>query len=156
MASFYVLTPPDMTDPEKQTLFVRDGFSWLAFILPLPWMLVRRLWLAAALSLAFYLVAVIVAENTGLDGLPIAYSFVLALWTALEGGQARVRSLQRRGWELKATISAHDVDEAEELYFVDQPKTIAATTPVRMPGANSVPHPSSAVALGLIGPYGGR
>ncbi len=154
MAIYYVLTPPGMTNPEKQTLFIRDGFSWLAFLFPLPWLLVRKLWLLAGLSVVLYLIAVLVAEYWGLDGLPVAYTVILCLWTGLEGGHVRTTWLQRKGWDLKANIAADSIDEAEAVYFGNMPETSAA--PARGFPGSPVHHPSHTVALGLIGPYGSR
>lgn len=155
MASYYVLTPPGMTNAEKQTLFVRDGFSWLAFLLPLPWLLVRKLWLLAALSVVLYLAVVLVAEYWGLDGLRVAYAVILSLWTGLEGAHVRATWLQRKGWDLKATITADGIDEAEAVYFDAMPASATAAPPRGFTG-NPTSHPSHNVALGLIGPYGGR
>jgi hypothetical protein len=152
MASYYVLTPPGMTNAEKQTLFIRDRFSWLAFIFPFPWLLVRKLWLLAGLSVVLFLVAVGIAEYWGLDGLPVAYLFVLALWAGFEGGHVRATWLQRRGWDLKASIAAENLDEAEAVYF-DGMADIASAAPVR---GHQASHPSNVMALGLIGPYGSR
>jgi hypothetical protein len=154
MASYYVLTPPAMTNAEKQTLFIRDGFSWPAFLFPLPWLLVRKLWLLAGLSVVLFLAAVLIAEYWGLDGLPLAYTVILCLWTGLEGGHVRASSLQHRGWDLKASIAADNLDEAEAVYFDGVTET-AAPAP-RMLRVHQASHPSNAVALGLIGPYGSR
>lgn len=155
MASYYVLTPPGATDPEKQTLFIRDGFSWLAFLFPLPWLLVRRLWLISGLSIALFLLAVLAAEYLNLDGLPLAYTVVLGLWTGLEGGHIRAMALQRRGWELQASIAAQSIDEAEAVYFDELPQT-SSSGPAPSFSGGSGSHSTHMVALGLIGPYGGR
>jgi hypothetical protein len=155
MANYYVLTPPGSTDPERDTLFIRDGFSWLAFVFPLPWLLVRRLWLIAGLSVILYLVAVLAAESWGLDGLPLAFSVVFSLWTGFEGGHVRALWLARKGWEMKTEIAAHDLDEAEAIYFEGMDDASASTRAsglFRGTGARA----TNAVALGLIGPYGGR
>lgn len=155
MASFYILTPPGSADPEKDTVFVRDGFSWLGFVFPLPWLLVRKLWLISALVVAYYVLTGFVTEISEIEALPIAFSLVLSLWVGLEGGHVRAGWLQKRGWDLKATISAYDRDEAEAIYFADEvsPPTakIMATAP-----AGWTTRPSNPVALGLIGPYGSR
>ena len=37
-------------------VFVRDGFHWVAFLVPAVWMLWHRLWLEAVLALDIYLV----------------------------------------------------------------------------------------------------
>lgn len=155
MASFYVLTPPGATDPEKQTLFIRDGFSWPAFLFPLPWLMVRRLWLIAGLSVVFYLLSILAAELWGLDGLPIAYALILSLWTGLEGGHVRATWLQRRGWALKANVAANSLDEAEAVYFGSMDETTAEAPRRALPGSFA-PRPANSVALGLIGPYGSR
>ena len=154
MASYYVLTPPAVTNPERQTLFIRDGFSWWALLFPLPWLLVRKLWLLAGLSVVFYLISVVIAEYWGLDGLPIAYAVILCLWTGLEGGHVRAQWLQRKGWDLKANITADNLDEAEAIYFDGLVETV--DTPPRSLSGGPISHPSNNVALGLIGPYGSR
>jgi hypothetical protein len=156
--SFYVLTAPASTDADRDTKFIRDGFSWPAFLLPLPWLLVKRLWLVALVALLLYLVTVYIAEQYGLDALPIAFSFVLSLWTALEGGHAQARSLERKGWQIERVIAADRLSDAEEIYFAG--KTAAARVEPEHPlpplPARKAIASSDAVALGLIGPAGGR
>jgi hypothetical protein len=105
--------------------------------------------------MAFYLVAVIAAEQWGLDGLPVAFSFIMSLWTALEGNHVRARMLERSGWDLQAEIPAHDLDEAEEIYFrgaVAVPRPMGVST---IPADRTRPAHGT-MALGLIGPYGDR
>ena len=152
MATFYVLTPPVLKNPEKDTLFIRDGFSWPAFFFPLFWLLFKKMWLVGGLAVIFYLTSILIAERWGLDGLPLAFSFILSLWTALEGNHVRARMLQRRGWTLRAEIAAHDLEEAEEIYFAGENTVIH--TPAPRSSSGHLSH--GAVALGLIGPYGDR
>ncbi|MBB1249449.1 DUF2628 domain-containing protein [Rhizobium sp. G21] len=95
MASFYALTPKNCRDPAVETLFIRDGFSWAAFLLPLPWMLYRRLWLIAALSVAALFAAGLVAEGFELEGLSVAFGLILSLWTGFEGGHLRAMHLEK-------------------------------------------------------------
>lgn len=155
MASFYVLTPPVTRNPEKDTLFVRDGFSWLAFLFPVPWLLFRGMWMVAGLAMVAYLVAAIAAQQWGLDGLPVAFSFILSLWTSLEGSHVRARMLERKGWALKAEIAAHDLEDAEEIYFSDAP-TSTTTSPAAGSKHQTSWPAQGTMALGLIGPYGDR
>jgi len=156
--SYYVLTAPASTDADRDTKFIRDGFSWLAFLLPLPWLLVKRLWLVALVAVLFYLVAVYIAEQYRLDALPVAFSLVLSLWTALEGGHAQARSLERKGWQIERVIAADRLSDAEEIYFADKASS-KSSEPDRplppMPARKAIAS-SDAVALGLIGPSGGR
>lgn len=163
MKSFYVLEAPGAADPARDTLFVRDGFSWLPFLFPLPWLLFRRLWIVAVAGVLFYGIAIYLAETYRLDALPIAFSFLLSLWVALEGGQARVRRFERLGWTVDRVMLARNVAEAEEIYFAEKaaasPMETSKTAPV-MPAVRPSMPSSNAVALGLIGtdagPLGGR
>jgi hypothetical protein len=156
--SYYVLTAPAPTDADRDTKFIRDGFSWLAFLLPLPWLLVKRLWLVALVAVLFYLVAVYIAEQYRLDALPVAFSFVLSLWTALEGGHAQARSLERKGWQIERVIAADRLSDAEEIYFAGKAsgKSSEPDRPLPPLPARKAIASSDAVALGLIGPSGGR
>lgn len=162
MKSFYVLTAPASVDPDSDTLFIRDGFSWLAFLFPLPWLLIRRLWLVAVIAVVLYAVSVYLADTYRFDALPLAFSFVLGLWTALEGGEARVRRYERLGWQVERVISAAKLGDAEEIYFAEKAATArnrpAEPLPVLPQGKPVVQ--ANAVALGLIGPQigpqGGR
>ena len=158
MKSFYVLSAPAAKDPDRDTLFIRDGFSWLAFLFPLPWLLVRRLWLVALIAVVLYAVSVYLAEAFRLDALPFAFSFVLGLWTALEGGEARVRKYERLGWTVERVIAAARLSDAEEIHFAEKardarshPADQAPAMPLGKPLAKA-----DTVALGLIGPQGGR
>ena len=158
MKSFYVLKAPAAKDPDRDTLFIRDGFSWLAFLFPLPWLLFRRLWLVATAAVALYLVTIFLAEQYRLDALPMAFSFVLGLWVALEGGAARMRRFERLGWQVERVMSAASLSDAEAIYFAEaaagarrQPAEPLPALPASKPVATS-----DAVALGLIGPRGGR
>ena len=158
MKSFYVLSAPAAVDPDRDTLFVRDGFSWLAFLFPLVWLLYRRLWLITAIAIVLYGIAIYLAETYRLDALPVAFSFVLGLWTALEGGEARVRKYERLGWTVERVLSAARLADAEEIYFAEKAATArsrpAEPLPVLPQGKPIAP--ANAVALGLIGPAGGR
>jgi hypothetical protein len=158
MKSFYVLSAPAAKDPDRDTLFIRDGFSWLAFLFPLPWLLVRRLWLVAIVAIALYAVSVYLAETYRFDALPLAFSFVLGLWTALEGGETRVRKYERLGWQVERVIGADRLADAEEIYFAEKAASARNRTAEPLPALpqGKPMHEASAVALGLIGPQGGR
>src|SRR5215510_2105037 len=89
MAVYSVFAPPVSTgeaDAERFR-FVRDGFSWGAFLFGPLWMIFRRLWLV----LIIYLVG-ITALTIGLARLPfgdgavvLLVPFLIALFLGLEG-----------------------------------------------------------------------
>ena len=154
MKSFYVLTAPEPKNIHADTVFIRDGFSWIAFLLPLPWLVFRRLWMIALCAVLAYLVTILLAETYRLDALPAAFSVVLSLWAGLEGGHARAMALVRRGWRIERVIAADRLGDAEEIYFTGREDS-PATAPPAVP-ARRDPVPMNAVALGLIGPTGSR
>ena len=158
MKSFYVMTAPAAGDPDRDTVFIRDGFSWPAFLLPLPWLLFRKLWLVAALAVALYLASIYAAESFRLDALPLAFSFVLSLWVALEGGEARMRRFERLGWRLDRVMSAESLSDAEAIYFADKAARVRSqpTEPLPALPAGRPVASGNIVPLGLIGPQGGR
>lgn len=59
MTVYTVLEPPpsgdDLRDAER-VAFVRDGFSWLALLFPLLWLLWHRMWLVLVLWIAVVVV----------------------------------------------------------------------------------------------------
>jgi hypothetical protein len=163
MASFYVLTPPASDDPDMDTVFVRDGFSWAGFLLPVPWLVYRRLWLIAALAVLVFACAVLAHRTWRLEAVPAAYSLVLSLWVGFEGGYMRSQHLQAQGWTLTGIITAPSLEDAEYRYFAEKwqdeidlsqadirlADRIATKTAPQRPAA-------STLALGLIEPSRGR
>lgn len=157
MKSFHVLTAPEPRDVDRDTIFVRDGFSWLPFLFPLVWLLFRRLWPIAGVAIVLYAISILLAETFELDALPAAFSFVLGLWVALEGGEARVRKYEKMGWKLERVIAAARLSDAEAIYFADK-ATAADSQPAEPLPALPFGRPvadANAVALGLIGPQVG-
>lgn len=117
MASYTVMTPPGGNGEPDSARFIRDGFSFWAFVFPLFWMLWHRMWLYALLL--FLLIAFIgaVAEDLGAPGAIALAQLALSLLVGLESGAIREAHLRSKGWTLKAAFSAENIDQAEEIYF---------------------------------------
>jgi hypothetical protein len=98
--------------------FVRDGFSFWAFIAAPLWMLWHRLWLVLA---GYVLIAVIViAGLAALRASPTAFAVVglfIALFVGLESGTLRRLALRRRGWKNVGIVSGADLEDAERRFF---------------------------------------
>jgi hypothetical protein len=158
MTGYYVLLPEVSENPEAEAVFVRDGFSWWGFILPPAWLLIRRLWLLAALVICCYILAGAAAQKWQLEPLPLAVWLISSLWVGLEGGHVRAQIMQKRGWTLAKVVSARNLEEAElfyysEIYAERLPERAKSTAlPDRAAGKPGV----NTYALGLIDPYGGR
>lgn len=105
----------------KGVVFIKDGFSWLALIIPFFWMLWHRLWL----PLAGYLIAVALVGVAGYllslpDGLTGSIGLLANLFVGLEGNNFRRRALAKRGYEEVADIVAESGDEASYRFFAAQ------------------------------------
>jgi hypothetical protein len=121
MAVYTVHQPPlkkyeAAPDPERFA-FVRDGFSFWAFLFGPLWMLRHRMWLV--------LVGYIVVAGATQVGLPLIgasgaaafAAFMLALLVGIEAGTLRRFTLGRRGWRNVGTIVGSDRDTAERRFF---------------------------------------
>ncbi|TCL73124.1 DUF2628 domain-containing protein [Rhizobium sp. BK251] len=160
MASYLIFTPPGGPDGNhERTRFIRDGFSWLAFLFPLFWLLAHRLWLHAIAILVLQGIGSSIAETPGLWPAGAAILFGTSLLAGLEGRALYARSLIAKGWGEEGLVSAASLDEAEEIYFSNIETTSEKPT-VPTPPWNP-PAPDGQVgrdgpAFGLIGFDGGR
>jgi hypothetical protein len=118
--SFYTVHEPPLRvppDPERFA-FVRDGFSFWAFVLAPVWMLWHRMWLL----LAGYVVISVVLEAWvkafGASTVVAATIGVLvSLLVGLEAGTLRRLTLTRRGWRNVGVVSGDDREDAERRFF---------------------------------------
>lgn len=157
MASFVVMESPVDRAP-RDPLFVRDGFSWIGFLLPLVWLLWHRLWIEAVLTFAVLFVLGAVAESAGLGAAAPLVSLIAGLYIGIDGAAIRLAALERRGWREWGVIEARDATDAEIRHAV---ATGDASEPDFAP-REILPDPREArpaaahSALGLIGYSGGR
>jgi hypothetical protein len=145
MASFIAMTDRG-DEPQENIRFVRDGFSIVAFAVPLIWLLWHRLWLHAALVFAaFGVCAALVAwsGNPIWMGLSAITSALISLFVALEGGEWLRASLAREGYRELDLIPARNSRQAEE-YFASR----LTETVVRKPAQGFAPvSPTSLIPL---------
>ena len=150
MASYVVMEQRDRAGV-VDVAFVRDGFSWLAFLLPPLWLLWHRLWGEALL--AFLLLAVLSALGEG--GRPLAGSLLTAavsLCVGLEGQNLRVQALRRRGWGEWGVVEAAGLPDAETRYAAEavdeEPAAPDAPRIVPGPAAGRPAHVGLVLGLG--------
>ena len=122
MAVYTVHEPPlkqyDAAGDPDRFAFVRDGFSFWAFLLGPLWMLRHRMWLV----LIGYLVLV-VGLQVGLqrlgveDAVPAVAGLLVALLIGFEAGTLRRFTLARRRWTNIGVIVGDDREVAEQRFF---------------------------------------
>lgn len=118
MASYVVMEPPagaaDRNRDEAQ--FIRDGFAFVAFFIPVVWLLWHRLWVEAALVLVATVGFAVLGQVTGFIGPPLL-SLLFSLFFGLEGSALRMMALERRGWRHAGVVEADSSEDAETRYF---------------------------------------
>jgi Protein of unknown function (DUF2628) len=134
----------------EELVFLRDGFSFLAFLFPPLWLLSHRLWVEAAVTFAVLLGAAGVEQWGGLTvSLPI--QLMASIFVGCEGNGFRIARWRRRGWNEIAVIDAANGHDAETRY-VEAEDADEERRPDRQPIVPALTAPSSAVrpSVGLL------
>ena len=122
MSAYTVHIPPSTrrgsaSGPER-FVFVRDGFSFWAFLLAPLWMLWYRLWLV---FLGYCVLAFALQAGLHAIGASFAVRFtagaLLALLAGLEAATLRRFTLARRGWTNTGIVVGDDIESAEQRFF---------------------------------------
>lgn len=118
MVTYTIHIPPEgaarTAEGSEALVFVKDGFSWVALIIPMIWMIFRRMWWPLLGYLAAALVLQIAIVGAGLSEEAAFWALLLfALLFALEASSVRRWSLRRRGYQLYAVVSGHDRVDCE-------------------------------------------
>ena len=160
MAVYTVHQPPlkkyEAAPDPVRFAFVRDGFSFWAFLLGPLWMLRHRMWLV----LLGY-IAVAAAMHIGLrlvgasSGGSLFAGFMLAVLIGMEAGTLRRFTLGRRGWRNVGTIVGSDRDTVERRFFDSWVRgdTLAPISPVtpHAAGPAAPAHRGASPATDVIG-----
>ena len=98
--------------------FVRDGFSWSAFVLTLFWPLYHGLWLVFAIVLALTVLLGAAMDIAGLSDFGRSAVWIAAaLLFAFEANNLRRWTLRRRGWRDVGMAAGRTLSEAEHRFF---------------------------------------
>ena len=160
MSIYTVHEPPlraaEATPDPDRFAFVRDGFSFWAFLFAVLWMLWHRMWLV----LAAYVVVVLGIESAlryaGFSGPVLAIvAIFISLLVGIESSTLRRFALARRGWKNVAVVSGNDLEEAERRFFAawthEAPMRRADAPAAAAPGTPAVPMPRPAPSSAVIG-----
>ena len=126
MAVYAVFEPPLKEDAgADETMeralrfkFVRDGFSFWAFLLGPVWMLFHRLWLALICYIVLIFAITLVAFSFGLaEGAVTIASLLIALLLGFEAATLRRRKLLRWRWRDLGVVVEKNREAAERRFF---------------------------------------
>ena len=85
-------------------VLVREGFSWGALFFGPLWLAAHRAWVPAAVSLAAFVLIVVLTEGGLAAALLVATTFLIGL----SGHDLRRWSLDHRGFVLSQVVTARD------------------------------------------------
>ena len=87
---------PTLAERAERLAFVKEGFSWIAFLVPILWLLYYRMWVEFIL-LALVYVALQLAFGTEAQGQALVgwTSIAIAVLFAFEANDLRAASLER-------------------------------------------------------------
>lgn len=153
MASYVVMEPPRKAGGAMEPVLIRDGFHWLAFLVPPLWFLWHGMWLAFLLAALVMAGLGFAGDHAGLGAVAAALSLLVSLYAGLEGAALRCAALRRRGWNDAGTVVAETLPEAEIRYGAGTITLAEDAVPVAVAPAHPVV--PGAPALGLFS-YPGR
>jgi uncharacterized membrane protein len=121
MAVYAVFEPPaggERLAHAEKIAFVRDGFSWGAFIFGPLWLLWRRLWLPFVVYIVVVgVLSVAVAYLRVGESAGALLALLVALLLGLEGPALRRGGYLRRGWRERGIVVGKGLPEAERRFF---------------------------------------
>jgi hypothetical protein len=153
MPAFAVFEPQarmgrGITQHTDRFVFLRERFSWGAFLFGPLWMIWRRLWLVLIIYLAVLGLIEFGLQRLGIDSQAhITVFFLVALLVGMEAATLRRWTLLRRGWRDRGIVVADDLAMAERRFFdswsADRPMPPPPPPPPPYtPASNSGPQPS--------------
>lgn len=142
-------------DPER-FVFVRDGFSFWAFLLGPLWMLWHGLWLILVCYLVLVVALQFIMRAAGApSGVVFLAGALLALLVGFEAATLRRLMLARRRWKNVGIVVGDDIEAAERRFFDSwvqgEPRASAQPKPLAIKPA---PPGSALPASNAMGPAG--
>jgi hypothetical protein len=110
---------------DAEPVLVAESFAWGALIFGPLWLVAHRAWIAAAISLAAYVLIAVLASWPASVVLAAGVAVILGL----TGNDLRRWALEHRGYLLAHVLAAHDRDEALTRLLVIRPDLVARFRP---------------------------
>jgi hypothetical protein len=109
---------PDLVERADRLAFVKEGFSWPAFFVPLLWPLYHRMWIEwAVLVLVYIVVQLAIGTDAEAQTLTAWASLAISVLFATVANDLRAASLERRDYRFAGAASGRDRTDAERAFF---------------------------------------
>ena len=113
----YVIQAPDTDDAGLQRArFIKDGFSWPAFVFAQVWLIYHRLWIPLLVWVVLEVAYFVFVVQQVPAGTSVAIDLLAHLFIGFEGSRLRQTKGARRA-ALIDLVEARDRDEAEVLFY---------------------------------------
>jgi len=139
----------DIDERATRLVFIKEGFSILAFAIPVLWLLVNRLWLVLILFVVVTAAVIggvsYASGNTAMAGW---VSFALNLIFGFEARNIHRGVLARKGYDVIGVVTGRDLEDAERRFLTEwlpQAGGKPAANAAPRSGGGSVP----AVGMGM-------
>ncbi len=132
----------DNVDEQAMRLvFIKEGFAWLAFLVPALWLLFNRLWWELIGYIVVIAAAVALVAYSG--GKPDAIGWFIFLINLAFGFEARNlhrSALERRNYRLAGIVIARNIQDAERRFLTEWlPRARASEGEAALPPVSSQP-----------------
>jgi hypothetical protein len=114
-----------MLKGDAEPILMREGFDWGALFLGPIWLAVHRAWVAAAVSLAAFVLIEVLAPAPAKTMLTAGLAAILGF----TGHDLRRWALERRGYLLTHVFAARDKDDAFMRLLAHRPDLAARYRP---------------------------
>jgi hypothetical protein len=121
-----------------EVVFIREGFNWWALLFPLPWLVIKGMWIILLIALGAQFAIWAIAEAFGLgEAMQVILSLMINLILAFEGNALLRWTYERHGYDEFGLVHGDDLDEAEYRFFTEI--GLPATTDIEKPPSPKPP-----------------
>jgi hypothetical protein len=110
--------PSDRVDRAEELVFVKDGFTWLAALVPPLWFVTNRLWLELV---GYVVITWIIAGGLSAIGLEPQWVtlliLALQLFLGFEASTIKRAALSRRGYAQLGIVTGRNTTDCERRFF---------------------------------------
>lgn len=153
LANHDSMTSRPSLEAAEKAVFIRDGFSFPAFVFGGFWLAYKRLWLALCAFLIVLAALTGFGYWLGLDPMAVSgLGMLLNLYVGVEGYDIQRRMLERNNKPAVAVVTARKLEDAEAKFFASLP--LQSVPPS---GAGVLPAlPQTNEVIGMFPMPGGR
>ncbi len=143
-------------DRAEELMFVKDGFSLFAALLPPVWMLVNRLWLVLAGYVIVVLSLIILFGVLAIPDFWLNYALLaLSLLIGFEADSLIRWTLNRRAWRQVGNVTGATKEDCERRFFDSWLATIPAVSPANFASPRAADGLETSTADAAVKPLAG-